>query len=236
VSKIILFGNQKGGVGKTTLTALCANALSAEPFNRRVCVVDIDPQQSLIRRRLSDIQNSEVIPPYPLEAKTFAQLQKELPELDQAHDLVFVDAAGKLDAYLPTDQQEITKLLFYADFLFVPIVPGNFSLDATLDYLKLALKIKAKRQERPLAIVALVNMGEPRTIDDRYLAEEIGELTALTNIEAMTIPLNRYALYRATDTLTSFYDVSAGYPGGSVDRARANFADWITEFNQIISQ
>ena len=235
MSKIILFGNQKGGVGKTTLTALCANALSAEPFNRRVFVADIDPQQSLIRRRLADIQSSDVIPPYPLEAKTFAQLQKELPDLDRDHDLVFVDAAGKLDAYLPADQQEISKLLFYADFLFVPIVPGNFSLDATLEYLKLALRIKAKRKERPLEIVALVNMGEPRTIDDRELGEEIAELTALAPIAAMAIPLNRYALFRATDTLTSFYDVSAGYPGGSADRARANFADWITEFNQLTS-
>lgn len=235
MSKIILFGNQKGGVGKTTLTALCANALSGEPFNRRVFVADIDPQQSLIRRRLADIQSSDVIPPYPLEAKTFAQLQKELPALDRDNDLVFIDAAGKLDAYLPTDQQEITKLLFYVDFLFVPIVPGNFSLDATLEYLKLALKIKAKRQERPLEVVALVNMGEPRTIDDRELAEEIAELKALAPIEVMTTPLNRYALFRATDTLTSFYDGSAGYPGGSVDRARANFADFITEFNQIVT-
>lgn len=234
MSKIILFGNQKGGVGKTTLTALCANALSAEPFKQRVFVVDIDPQQSLIRRRLADIQSAEVIPPYPLEAKTFVQLQKELPKIDQDNDLVFIDAAGKLDAYLPTDQQEITKLLFYIDFLFVPIVPGNFSLDATLEYLKLALKIKAKRQERPLEIVTLVNMGEPRTIDDRELAEEIAELKAIAPVITMDTPLNRYALFRATDTLSSFFDPEAANTGGASDRARANFAEFIAEFFKIV--
>ena len=227
MSKIILFGNQKGGVGKSTLTAMAAAALSSEPFSRAVYVADVDPQQSLIRRRLADLRAIDLIPSFKIEFKTLSQLLAEIDQLDQVNDFIFVDAPGKLDNNLPADQQEITKILLLADFLFIPIVPGNFSLDATLDYLKIALKAKARRQERPLEIVALVNMAEPRTLDDRFLIEELEELKAVVNIKFMATRLNRYALFRAADTLGSIYEA------GSADKAKANFSEWIEEFIEI---
>lgn len=229
MSKIILFGNQKGGVGKSTLTAMAAAALSAEPFSRAVYVADVDPQQSLIRRRLADLRAVDLIPAFKIEFKTLSQLLAEIDQLDQGNDYIFVDAPGKLDNNLPADQQEITKILLLADFLFIPIVPGNFSLDATLDYLKIALRAKARREERPLEIVALVNMAEPRTLDDRFLYEELDDLRAVTmgNIKFMATRLNRYALFRAADTLGSLYEA------GSADKAKANFSEWIEEFIEI---
>lgn len=228
MSKIILFGNQKGGVGKSTLTAMAAAALAAPPFSRAVYVADVDHQQSLIRRRLADVQSADIVPGFKIEFLTVSQLLSEIEALDQGNDFIFVDAPGKLDTNLPADQQEITKILLLADFLFIPIVPGNFSLDATLDFLKIALKAKAHRKERPLEIVALVNMAEPRTIDDRFLLEELEELKAMVNIKFMTARLNRYALFRAADTLESLYEPE------SADKAKANFSEWLAEFYQIV--
>lgn len=230
MSKVILFGSRKGGVGKTTLTALCANALSSPPFKRSVYVADIDQQQSLIRRRLLDIQSFTDIPPYKIAAPTLAELLRDIAELDRNHEFIFIDHAAKLDNHLPADQQEITKLLLLADYLFIPITPGNYTLDSTLDYLKLALKIRARRSERPLEIVALANMSEPRTLDAQELSDQLAELKAVTPIKLMSAELGRYALFRAVDTLTSFYEPK------SADKARANFAEFINEFIKIVDQ
>jgi len=178
MAKIVMFGNQKGGVGKSTLTALAANALAGPPFNYSVFVVDADQQQSLSRRRLVDVQGFDGVPPYQLAFMTLAEFQRDIEAMDGKHDFIFIDAPGKLDANLKPAQQEVTKYLVYTDLLFVPFVPGNYSTEATTDYLKIALRIKAKRKEspRPLEILGMVNMSEQRTLDDRFLMEEIEEV------------------------------------------------------------
>lgn len=230
MAKIILFGNQKGGAGKSTLTALCAGALSGDPFNQSVFVADLDQQQSLIKRRLADLKSFSDIPPYRLEAKTVAELLADIADLDQRFDFLFIDSAGKLDANLPGEHQEITKLLLLADILFIPILGGNYALDATIDYLKFALKIKARRPaERPLEIIGLVNMAEPRTLEDRALNEDIAEIRALIpSLRFMGTALNRYATFRSIDTISSLYEPNAQ------DRARANFSVWFAEFYELI--
>lgn len=230
MSKIITFGNQKGGVGKTTLTCLCANALSLPPFSRRVLVADCDTQQSIARRRLADLKNTpDILPPYKVEFLTLAELKRDASTLDKANDFVFLDVPGKLDTGQAAEEQEAAVFLAYSDFLFIPFVPGNYALEATLDYLKPALKLKARRAAtpRPLEVIGLVNLYERRTLDDKFLLEEIDELKALVNIRFMETHLNRYALFRNVDTLTTFYEPD------SADKARVNFSDFLNEFLQI---
>jgi cellulose biosynthesis protein BcsQ len=232
MAKIVMFGNQKGGVGKTTLTALTANALASPPFGLSVCVLDLDPQQSLIKRRLADLQGYEARTPYPIEAKSMGDFERDIISLDTAHDIILIDAPGKLDSDLPPHQQQIIRLLQYADVLVIPFVPGNYALEASLPFLKAALKVKADRATAPrsLEVVGVVNMFEgSRTTDDRFLLEELADLKALVNLPFVDTPLNRYALYRNVDTLESFYTST---PTG--DRAKANFTNWLDELAAII--
>lgn len=233
MAKIISFGNQKGGVGKSTITLLCANALSAEPFNDSVFVIDADKQRSLVKKRTSDLQGFDGRTPYPIQQMTFADFSSDqgIYKVDREYDYVFVDVAGRLDENLPVDQQEITKFLQYVDYLFIPFVPGNFGMESTTDYLKIALKTRAKRMKgsRPLNIIGFVNMFEERTLDDRFLMEEIDELKAYVNIPFMKANLRRYALFRATDTLTPYYEEK------SRDKAAENFTNWFKEFLKIVN-
>ncbi|MCB0517318.1 MAG: ParA family protein [Lewinellaceae bacterium] len=235
MSKIIMFGNQKGGVGKTTLTCLCANAMSAKPFAENVSVVDADKQQSIVKRRLADLQYFDGETPYQVLQMTLGDFQNKnrgIYKLVQDHEYVFVDVAGKLDTNMSVEEQEITKYLQYVHYLFIPFVPGNYSLESTTDYLKTVLKLKAKRDKagRPLEIIGFVNMSEAQTLDDRFLLEELEELKIMVNIRWMEAPLSRYALFRNADTLTSFYSKQ------SKDRAVINFTKWFDEFNKIISE
>ena len=59
-NKILLFANQKGGVGKTTLCGLFANYLAV---NQRVplLVIDADPQQTFYGRRKDDLRKEQDI-------------------------------------------------------------------------------------------------------------------------------------------------------------------------------
>ena len=232
MAKIIAIGNQKGGTGKTTVTCLAANALSRPPFNLRVFVADCDPQQSIIRRRLADQQQTADLAPYRVAYfNSLAELQRDINQIDREHDVVFVDLPGRLDTHRPADQQEITKYLQYVDFLFVPFTPGNYSLESTLDYLRAVLKIAATRSTapRPLTVVGFANMYEGgRTTDDRLLVDEIADLRTVVNIRFMETRLQRYALFRNVDTFTSFYSP------GTTDKAQANFSAFLDELQSVI--
>lgn len=49
---VITFGNQKGGVGKTTLCTLFANYLAS--IGKKTLVVDCDNQQTITEKRKAD--------------------------------------------------------------------------------------------------------------------------------------------------------------------------------------
>ena len=54
MAKIIMFGNQKGGIGKSTLSILTANALASPKFDYKVLVIDNDMQRSILSIRQYD--------------------------------------------------------------------------------------------------------------------------------------------------------------------------------------
>jgi cellulose biosynthesis protein BcsQ len=231
MAKIITVGNQKGGVGKSTICALLANALAAAPFSLAVTVLDVDAQRSLLRQRLADLEQYKGKTPYPIEAATIEDVKHNLPALDKSQDVVLIDAPGRLDSSLPGDQQIALQLVAISDVLLIPFVPGNFALESSLDFLKAALKTKAARANdaRPLAVIGLVNMFEgSRTNDDKFLLDELTELRSLVNIPFVGTELNRYALFRITDTLESYYQP------GSADKARQNFTLFIDELAQLL--
>lgn len=224
MAKIITVGNQKGGVGKSTICAMVANALAADPFNLTVTVLDVDPQRSLARQRVADLEQFTGKTPYKIEAATVDDVLEAITDLDKANDVILIDAPGKLDSYLPGQQQVVLQLVSVSDVLLIPFVPGNFAMESTLDFLKAALKIRADRQgdARSLAVIGCVNMFEgSRTNDDRFLLDELADLRNLVNIPFVDPPLNRYALFRIADTLESYYQPD------SSDKAKQNFAQFV---------
>lgn len=226
MAKIVSVANQKGGVGKTTVTAMLANALATAPFSNRVFVADCDAQQSLIRRRLADQRDRpDTTPPYKVEHFNLPGLQTDIERLDKSHDWIFIDLPGRLDSTSADDQHTIAKYLQYIDVVLLPFTPGNYSLESTLDFLRFAMKARQQRQNtpRPLGLFGFVNMYEARTIDDRVLIEEIDELRSMVNLPFLTCKLQRLALFRNVDTLTTFYDKSA------TDKARRNFTAFTDE-------
>lgn len=232
MSKVIVFGNQKGGVGKSTCTVLAATALAQPPFNLRVAVVDTDHQKSIAKGRLLDMEEFSGALPYdvlPYNIRTFEQRARDL---DQRHDLVFVDVAGKLDTDLPPEEQEISRVLLYADYLFVPFASGNYTLDATLDYLRFVLRVREERAEksRKLHVIGFVNMFRERSRNGRFLMGELGQIKQAAGVPFMEHNLGLYTLFSEADTLTSLYTDARNT--GQNDRV--NFSLWLDELFYLV--
>lgn len=238
MAKIIMFGNQKGGIGKSTLTILTANTLAASEFDYKVLVIDNDTQRSIssIRQYDKDELADELVGtdyefPYDVKFLTYNQIRDKIMDFDEDYDFILIDTPGRIDMEEDIKQQEITKLLSFVDYVFVPFKGGALNLDSTLRYSKLLLDIQELRKDkpRPLKLYGLVNFYRENAITDQELKEEIDYLESNTNITFMNAKMKQYALYERLNTYKSIY-----LSGRTSNVARKGFSTWFDEFLRIV--
>ncbi len=232
MAKIIVFGSQKGGVGKSTLTNLTATALASPPFNYKISVIDADPQKSLLDARGQDLKAlPSTAAPYQLFDSNGKILLPILQERNDKDDFIFIDLAGKLDINLPLQEQEITPTLLNTDLLVIPFTAGNYGLDATLRYLHYVLDVVKIKQKmaRPLQILGFMNMHVGRWREDKFLREMAEEIASETGLRFMTNNLGFYAAFRSANTLQSLYEDKKTSPPEIT-----NFKKWLNELHKII--
>ena len=91
-----MFGNQKGGVGKSQCSVLLATALAQPPFNLKVTLIDLDDQKSVVAaRKLDKLSYTEGVEAYPILDKTIEAMQDDIVQLDAENHIIIIDAAGK---------------------------------------------------------------------------------------------------------------------------------------------
>lgn len=134
---VITVAQQKGGAGKTTLAANLAAWLAKE---RRVALLDIDPQRSLARWHALR-QAREGATPMTFSDVSGWRLSAELDRLRRDHDVVLVDSPPQID----TDAKLAVR---GAGLVLVPVQPSPPDLWAAEGTLKLA-----RSERRPARIV-----------------------------------------------------------------------------------
>lgn len=112
--------NQKGGVGKTTVTMQLGAALSRR---HRVLVVDVDRQQSTVWWA----ENMQDRLPFDFAGSQNPKMLSRLAELGVTYDFVLVDTPGSLD-----DTDVLETVLDAADFVLVPLTPEPLAVEPTL--------------------------------------------------------------------------------------------------------
>ena len=236
MAKIILFGNQKGGIGKSTLSILTANALADEAFDYKVLAIDNDTQRSIISIReydqeIVEEENNDFEFTYDVKALTYNQIRDKIVDFDKEYDFIFIDTPGRIDLEQEIKQQEITKLLSFADYVFVPFKGGALNLDSTLRYAKLLLDIQELRKNtsRPLSLYGLVNFYRKNAITIQELNDEIEYLESNTNIQFMKAKIKQYALYERLNTYESLYK-----KGRTSNKAKQSSSTWFEEFLRIV--
>jgi len=135
-AKAITVAQQKGGAGKSTITAQLAVAYAQA--GKRVGIVDIDPQGSLamwfeVRKMLVDPSGAGI---------TFLQasgwrLSTELDRMKRDLDVILVDSP-------PHAETDVRIAVRAADLILVPMQPTPLDLWATQPTLDLAKKEKSQ--------------------------------------------------------------------------------------------
>lgn len=141
-NKKIVFANQKGGVGKSTLCILFANYLAWK--RQEVCVIDTDLQKTIKMQRKKDL---ELYPgaEEPYEVQDF---DVQEPELMQQ----LMDSASQTDGYVLFDspgnvsEDGLVPVFTNADFIVCPYEYEEKTLDSTGTFVQV---INALRQATP---------------------------------------------------------------------------------------
>jgi chromosome partitioning protein len=173
---IIVVGNTKGGIGKSTNAVQVAVGRACQ--GKDVLLVNADRQSSssnaIDRRDAAGLAPSVTLVAYPDGQQLRTQV---LRQLDKYDDIV-IDAGGR-------DSSAFRHAMMIADVMLVPIAPGDFELDALEDELvPLIREIQASRGDNPLPIYAYLNMAEAKkfssdNLDTRKSIESFPELQLL---------------------------------------------------------
>ncbi|MBB6107820.1 chromosome partitioning protein [Mucilaginibacter lappiensis] len=122
---ICLFGNQKGGVGKSTLTVLSGNYLSLAK-DWPVTIIDMDYQQSISQKfeKAKVLENAEPYDVLPANLDSFPPL---IPVLTKnKKDAVLIDLPGKLD------DDGLIPVFKSADLVICPFAYDEFTFESTV--------------------------------------------------------------------------------------------------------
>jgi chromosome partitioning protein len=137
---VLTVAQQKGGAGKTTLAAQLAAALAAD---RRVAVLDIDPQKSLARWHALRKNAAHAASAGLTFAETAGwKLAAEIDRLRRDHDVVLIDSP-------PHAETEARLAVRAADLVLVPLQPSPVDLWATGPTLDLA---RAEKREARIVL------------------------------------------------------------------------------------
>ncbi|MFK4806757.1 AAA family ATPase [Microbacterium sp. ZW CA_36] len=145
-----MIANQKGGVGKTTVTMQLGAALSRR---HRVLVVDVDRQQSTVwwaenvRDRL----------PFDFAGNQHPSVLTRLRELRVEYDFVLVDTPGNLE-----DAPVLETALNAADFVVVPLTPEPLAVEPTLRTIH---RLVEPRQLRHAVLLNRIDARIPSQLD-----------------------------------------------------------------------
>lgn len=122
---ICLFGNQKGGVGKSTLTVLSGNYLSLDKA-WPVTVIDMDYQQSISQKfeKAKVLENAEPYDVMPASLETYPMLHNVLTR--NKKDAILIDLPGKLD------DDGLIPVFKSADMVVCPFAYDEFTYESTV--------------------------------------------------------------------------------------------------------
>lgn len=136
-NKIIVFANQKGGVGKTSLAISLAHWLTLG--NIPVLFVDADLQQSAVSLRQADSETFTTSEPwkiYSLNITKKEEVKGMIVKLKNVKGTVIIDCPGSLD------NDNVKYILNAADEIVVPIEYSRVAVDSTAKFAEVLKMMK----------------------------------------------------------------------------------------------
>ena len=165
MGKIIAFANQKGGSGKTTLSANIAVLWANSGY--KVAVIDADAQQSLTywlnaRKKYYGIEPTG-IDSYTFEAR---HLDEDLDIIKRKYDFIIIDSP-------PSITFETLQIVKSSHAIFVPVQPSPLDLMATIPFLNIAKKERKRTTVILNRVMPRAKLTEAMIMRLRYAGAKI---------------------------------------------------------------
>ncbi len=192
--RIVIFSNQKGGVGKTTLTRELGIYLAS--LDRKVLLVDCDPQGNLTKSLIEgtdgglyDALTTDGLLPLKLDERLslytgdfrLALLERSLiGEIDAysrlralladpglaRYDYIFLDTPPSLGVLT-------VNALTAADHLVIPMNPSLYSIQGTNDLLRTVTKVRSNLNPALSLLGVIINAYDSTPVITRQIRAEI---------------------------------------------------------------
>jgi chromosome partitioning protein len=183
----VVFANEKGGVGKSTLCALFANYLVNK--GNKVNVIDLDHQTTLFTMRKQDSEVFDNPFPYSVEFIPSAELLNYLVKTKDENVINLYDTPANIN------DENILKLMFAADIIIIPFHYERTVLDSTALLLNgiNALKSKAKLFFVPNKVKMSINYASVEVVNGIF-----GKKGTVTPIVSDRVDIMRYSTLEIT--------------------------------------
>lgn len=165
---IVIVGNTKGGVGKTTLAVQIALARGAAGHS--VLLIDADRQGSAQIAATMRAEGGRTPPLACVQLANGRLLRAQLGPLAAKHDDTLIDAGGR-------DNEALRIALLRSDLLIVPVQPRAVDVWSLADITELIDRAQEAREDEgraPLRVLAALNLADPG--DNRDTVETVEAL------------------------------------------------------------
>ena len=173
MGKVVVFGHQKGGCGKTTLAITLACGLKEQGFS--VLTVDADPQGSVMSWAVRVDEDSENSLP-DTEKHDNVLIDQALKRARDRYDVTIVDLGSNLGFGGDTIQKMLLKSLREADYVFIPVGPSPIDVDASEAFVDVLRDIWERRGENVPAASFVINGVRKGTTLGREIADVIKDV------------------------------------------------------------
>ncbi|MDR0603549.1 MAG: ParA family protein [Bacteroidales bacterium] len=171
---VVSFANQKGGVGKSTLTSIFANYLFTEGKKQglNVAVIDADDrQQTLYRKRQRE--GGENVESYKIIQISSSDVKDNIEFLQDSYDIILLDLPGNMM------QEGVITSYYMIDIYIIPFQPNEFDIDSTAQFYELLqnkiITIRKKLNYKT-TVAAVMNRVKPQLLEFKQLYAQKSEL------------------------------------------------------------
>ena len=216
-AKILMFANQKGGKGKTLHSHLFALNLASKKLNKKVLILELDPQQSLSKA----IDLLDAKPIYDVKTDHFDNIKNALEEHIEQYDYILIDIAGMLEL------SGIRTAISYSHTVFIPLKPSLYNTVSTYEFIEECIELQEERAktEYPFQYFVFMNANNQT---NRSVAK-----SEKLKIEKSGVPLLACELPERK----RYLDESYNFTNALIDIEKPNSYeyDYIKLFNEMYS-
>jgi chromosome partitioning protein len=174
---IISLINQKGGVGKTTLSLNIAHAFALD--NKKVLLVDADTQQSALT--WSEKRSSNL--PFHVFALPTKTINREIQSFVKNYDFIIIDTSPRVTSVTES-------CVLASDLAIIPCQPSPYDVWASEESVKLVNKVKSVYKDNLKATFAI-----NRKIVNTSIGRDVSEALTHMGVSVFKTTISQRVLF-----------------------------------------